>query len=90
MFQKSLYFKKTIFFCYIKSFLSHLIIATLTAILKLFIYLAILGPHLQYMEVARLGVKSKLQPTDLTVPHSHTVCELRLRPTPQLTATPDP
>ena len=43
-----------------------------------------LGPHLQHMEVPRLGVKSEPQAT--AQPFRS---EPRPRPTPQLTATPD-
>ena len=47
-----------------------------------------LGLHPQHMEIPRLGVESELQPQ----PHhrnSNARSELRLWPTPQLTATPD-
>ena len=48
-----------------------------------------LGPHLWHTEVPRLGVKPDLQlpayATATAIPGS----EPRLRPTPQLTATPD-
>ena len=48
-----------------------------------------LGPHLQHMEVPRLGVKSELQPLAYTTAHSNVGSELCLQPTPQLTAMPD-
>ena len=53
------------------------------------IFFAILGPHPQHMEAPRLGVESELQlPAYITV--TATGSEPHLRPTPQLTAAPDP
>ena len=54
-----------------------------------FVFLPFLGPLLWHMEIPRLGVRSELQPpacdraTAMRDP-------LRLQPTPQLMATPDP
>ena len=42
------------------------------------------------MEVARLGVKLELQLPTYATATSNTGSELRLRPTPQLTGTPEP
>ena len=55
------------------------------------IYLLIfvfLGLNLQHMEDPRLRVKSELQLPAYN--HSNTRSELRLQPTSQLAATPDP
>ena len=46
-----------------------------------------LGPHLQHVEVPRLGVESELH---LPAYATDTRSEPRLQPTPQLVATPDP
>jgi len=50
-----------------------------------FVFLLFLGPLPRHMEVPKLGVESELWPLAYTRGGS----ELRLRPTPQLTATPD-
>ena len=49
-----------------------------------------LWPHLQYMEVPRLGVKLGDVAASLHHSHSNVGSEPHLQPTPQLTATPDP
>ena len=49
-----------------------------------------LRPHLWHMEFPRLGVESELQLPSLHHSHSNAGSELHLRPTPQLTAMPDP
>ena len=49
-----------------------------------------LGPHLQHMEVSRLGVKLELHLPGLHHSHSNTRSKLSLRTTPWLTAMPDP
>ena len=51
-----------------------------------FFFLVFLGLHLQFMEVPRLGVESEVQP----LAYSNTGSKQRLRPTSQLTPTPDP
>ena len=49
------------------------------------------GPHPQHMEIPRLGVESELQlPAYTTNTAKELGSEPRLRPTLQLTATPDP
>ena len=48
------------------------------------------GLHSQHMEVPRLGGPIRAIAAGLRHSHSHARSELRLRPTPQLTATPDP
>ena len=52
-------------------------------------FLVFLGRHPWHMEVPRLGVESELS-ASLRHSPSNTRSELCLRPTPQLTATPDP
>ena len=50
-----------------------------------------LGPHLQCMEVPRLGIELELQlPAYTTATDSNTGSELRLRPAPQLMEMLDP
>ena len=53
-----------------------------------------LGPHPHYMEVPMLGVQSKQKPPANTraiaMRDPSCICDLHLRPTPQLMATPDP
>ena len=56
----------------------------------LFVRFAFLGPHLQHVEVPWLGVESELQLLAYATATANTRSELRLQPTPQLTATPDP
>ena len=48
-----------------------------------------LGLPLHHMEVSRLGVELGLQLPAHSHSHSHMGSELRLRPTPQVTAMPD-
>ena len=48
-----------------------------------FVFFSFLGLHRQHMEVPRLGVESEPQP------HQRRI-QAGLRPTPQLTAMPDP
>ena len=55
-----------------------------------FCLFVLLGPHPQHMEVPRLGVQSEPVATGLHHSHSNAGSELRLRPTLQLTATPEP
>ena len=57
---------------------------------QLFLFFVFLGPHLQHMEVPKLGVQSELQPLAYTTFHSNSGSELHPQPTPQLTATQDP
>ena len=57
--------------------------------LQPFFFFVFLGPHPQYMEVSRLGVKLELQPS-LHHSHSNKGSEPSLRPTPQLRVMPDP
>ena len=58
----------------------------------LLLLLLFLGLLLRHMEVPRLGVESELKPPayGLRQSHSNIRSEPRLRPTPQLTAMPDP
>ena len=58
--------------------------------LSIFSFFVFLGLHPWHMEVPRLGVEMELQLPAYTNSHSNSGSELRLRPTPQLTATPDP
>ena len=53
-----------------------------------FVFLPFLGLLPQHMEVTRLGVKSELQLPPYTT--ATAMPDPSLRPTPQLTATPDP
>ena len=56
-----------------------------------FFFFCCLGPHLQHMEVPKLGVESELQlPAHTTASHSNARSKPRLRPTPQPVAMPDP
>ena len=56
-----------------------------------FLSFVFLGLHLRHMEVLRLGVKLELLlPACTHQSHSNVGFEPHLRPTPQLTATPDP
>ena len=50
----------------------------------------LLGPHPQHTEVPRLGALIGEVAAGLRQSHSNTRSEPCLRPTPQLTATPDP
>ena len=59
-------------------------------IVIIIIILIFLGLHPQYMEVSRPGVESELQLLAYPTAHSDVGSEPRLRPTPQLTAPPDP
>ena len=52
----------------------------------MFIQKMFLWPHLQHMEVPRLGVESELQ----LLAYANARSELYLQPTLQLMATPDP
>ena len=56
----------------------------------LFIYFPFLQPHLEHMEVPRLGVEWELLSRGPGQSHSHTRPEPCLRPTAQLVATLDP
>ena len=56
----------------------------------LFVCFHFLQPHLQHVEVPRLGIKLELQPPGLCHNHSNTGSEPHLGPTPQLTGMPDP
>ena len=56
----------------------------------LFIDLFFLGPHLQHMEVPRVGVKSELWLPAYTTAIATQDPRLSLQPTPQLTAMLDP
>ena len=60
----------------------------LLRLLNIFFFFFFLGPHLHHMEVPRLGIGA----TAAGLHHSHSDAgsELRLRPTPQLMAMPDP
>ena len=49
----------------------------------------VLGPHLRHTEVPGLGVKAELQLLAYVTATATQGSELSLRPTPQLTATPD-
>ena len=53
-------------------------------------HLVFLGPLLWHMEVPGLGVESGPVATSLHHGHSHAGFKLCLRPTSQLTTTPDP
>ena len=55
-----------------------------------FVFLPFLEPLPRYMEVPRLGGLIGAVATSLHQSHSNMESELRLRPTPQLMATPDP
>ena len=55
-----------------------------------FLFFCFLGPHPRQMEVPKLGVKLELQAASLHHSHSNIRSKLRLWPTPQLMATPDP
>ena len=59
----------------------------MVAFLGIFVFL---GLHLQHMEVPRLGGLIRAVAAGLRQSHSNTGSEPCLRPTPQLTATPDP
>ena len=48
------------------------------------------GLHLQHMDVSRLGVELELYLLACIYSHSNPRSEVHLRPTPQLTAMPDP
>ena len=52
-----------------------------------FFFSFFLGPHLQHMEVPRLGVESELVAAGRHHSHSNARSEPHLQPTPQLTAT---
>ena len=52
------------------------------------IFFVFIGPHLRYIQVPRLGIKSRA--ASASPCHSHSGSKPRLQPTPQLTATPDP
>ena len=54
------------------------------------IFFFFLWPHLQHMEVPRLGVESRTAAASLRHSHSNARSEPCLRPTPQLMATLDP
>ena len=54
------------------------------------VFLPFLGPLQRHMEVPRLGVEFGAVAAGLRQSHSNSGSELRLRPTPQLTATLDP
>jgi len=56
----------------------------------LFIYLFVLGLHLCHMDVPRLDDWIRATAAGLHHSHSNVGSELRLRPTPQLTAMPGP
>ena len=58
-------------------------------LLLLLLLLLFLGPLPRHMEVPRLGVESEAVATGLRQSHSNAGSEPRLRPTPQLMATPD-
>ena len=52
-------------------------------------FVCFLGPHLRHMEVTMVG--GRIRATAASLHHSHNIgSQLCLRPTPQLTATPDP
>ena len=53
------------------------------------VFVFVLGLHLPHVEVPRQGVQSELQP-GLHQSHSNAGSKPHLRPTPQLTARPDP
>ena len=54
-----------------------------------FLFGVFLGPHLQQMEVPRLGGRIRAVAAGLRQSHSNTRSKSSRRPTPQLTATPD-
>ena len=58
--------------------------------LFLLFYFLFLGPHLQHIEVPRLGVKSELQLPAYTTQPQHPGSEPSLRHTPQFTGMLDP
>jgi len=70
---------------------THFLALKLFGIFYLFIALifVFLGLHMRHMEVPRLGVELKLQLQAYTS-HTNSGSEPHLRPTPQLTAMPDP
>ena len=55
-----------------------------------FFFPIFLGQHSWHIEISRLGVKSELQLPAYITSHSNARSELSLRPTPHLTAIPDP
>ena len=55
-----------------------------------FFFFAFLGAHLQHMEVPKLGVQSELKLLAYITAIAMQESKLRLQPTPQLLATPDP
>ena len=55
-----------------------------------FFFFFIFGPHPPPMEVTTLGGRIRFTAAALHHSHSHVGSELHLRPTPQLTAIPDP
>ena len=55
-----------------------------------FFFFVFLGAHLWHMEVPRLGVESELELPAYTTVTATQDPSPHLRPTPQLTATPDP
>ena len=57
---------------------------------NLFFFFGFLGPHQQHMEVPRARGRTGAEAAALCLSHSNTGAELRLRPTPQLTAMTDP
>ena len=59
-------------------------VASSKLILGFFFFLPLLGPHPQHIEVPRLGIEWELELPTYTRSKPH------LRPTPQLTAMPDP
>ena len=56
---------------------------------KIRTFFSFLGPHLQHVEVLRLGGESELQLSAYTTATATLGSELRLQPTPQLTAMLD-
>ena len=56
----------------------------------LLISFSFLGPHVQHMDIPRLGFKSELIAADLCHSYSNMGSELRLQPTPQFTVMLDP
>ena len=59
-------------------------------VVVVFCLFVVLGPNPQHVEVPRLGVTSEATAASLHHSHSNARSEPRLRPTPQLMATPDP
>ena len=51
-----------------------------------FFFFCFLGPHLQHLKGSQIGALA----ASLHHSHSNAGFELRVQPTPQLTATPDP